>query len=157
MNTRNVVIGLIGLGVLAAFGLVKSSPRRKIAILAAWLVPGAGHVVMGQWKKGLFFLWILGLTWLFGMWIVGFRQVSFDDNPFYYVGQFGSGATWILASGISSEKAVLRPDVHPSWFDPGLLYVCVVGLLNLVLVLNIFDLKRPTPVVIADPPAEKPA
>ena len=96
---------------------------------------------MGKWKKGLFFFAVLGAAYAFGMSIAGWRPVSFDDNPFYFVGQYGSGATLLVAKLRGAEKAILSEAIHPSWFDPGLLYVCVVGLLNLVVMLNILDLK----------------
>lgn len=130
---------LVGIGVSL---LAKGNSRRQgLAFIFAWMIPGAGHVFLGKWKKGLFFFAILAVTWLAGMAIVGFRAVSFDDNPFYYIGQFGSGITTLLAQTVSKEKAFPRPEIHPGWFDPGLLYVCVVGLLNLVLVLNVLDVK----------------
>jgi hypothetical protein len=128
--------------------------RRGAAFVLAWLVPGAGHALMGKWKKGLFFLAILGATCLFGLWIVGFRSVTFEDNPFYYVGQFGSGSTMLLHELLSAEKAVPRAGVEPSWFDPGLLYVCVVGLLNLVVTLNVMDIRVERPIA---PPTAAPA
>lgn len=141
-----LVFVAIALVFLLVSALSKKGERiRGAALLLAWLIPGAGHVLLGKWKKGLFFFGILTATYLFGMWIVGFRPVSWDDNPFYFVGQYGSGATLAVAMLRGSEKAILRPEVHPSWFDPGLLYVCVVGLLNLVILLNIFDLKIEAP------------
>jgi hypothetical protein len=137
--------------------LKKGERRRGVAFAAAWLVPGAGHVVLGRWGKGLFFFLTLGLTYVFGLWIVGFRAVSFDDNPFYYVGQYGSGLTFLLARLMSEHKAFPRLELHPSWFDPGLLYVCVAGLLNVVIMMNVLDLKpapAPAPAAAAAPPAE---
>jgi hypothetical protein len=122
--------------------LAREGERRRAAgFVLAWLVPGAGHAFLGRWRKGLFLFALIGGTCLFGLWITGFRAVSFEDNPFYYVGQYGSGATLLLARFISPEKAFPRSDLHPSWFDPGLLYVCVAGLLNLVVTLNVLDLK----------------
>jgi hypothetical protein len=124
---------------------------------------------MGKWKKGLFFFALLGAAYAFGMHIAGWRPVSFDDNPFYFVGQYGSGVTLLVAKLRGSEKAVLSQGIHPSWFDPGLLYVCVVGLLNLVLMLNVLDLKTapaagapaapapPPPAVVPPPAPEKTA
>lgn len=127
--------------VVAGAALKAGGKRALLQFVAAWLVPGVGHVVAGKWRKGLFFFALLGLTYTVGMWITGFRAVTFDDNPFYYFGKYGSGLTLLLARVISVEKAVPRLDLHPSWFDPGLLYVCVMGLLNLVLMLNVLDLK----------------
>ena len=121
--------------------LPKGERLKGIAFFVGWLIPGAGHVLVGKWKKGLFFFGILGATYLFGMWISGFRPVSLDDNPFYFVGQFGSGLTLLIAKLRGAEKAIIRPGLDPSWFDPGLLYVCVVGLLNLVVMLSLLDAR----------------
>jgi len=121
--------------------LPKGERVKGVAFFVGWLVPGAGHVLLGRWKKGLFFFAILGATYLFGMWISGFRPVSFDDNPFYFVGQYGSGLTLLIAKLRGAEKAIIRPGLDPSWLDPGLLYVCVVGLLNLVVMLSVLDAK----------------
>lgn len=146
-----ILLVLGGLILLAAGLAAKKGERiRGLAFVAAWFLPGLGHALLGKWRKGLFFFLLLAATYLFGMSIAGFRPVSFDDNPFYFVGQYGSGATLLIAKLRGAEKAVLTDVIHPSWFDPGLLYVCVVGLLNLVLMLNILDVK-----IASAAPAEK--
>lgn len=145
--------------VLLSIFLRKGERMKGVAFFVGWLVPGAGHVLLGKWKKGLFFFGLLGATYLFGMWIAGFRPVSYDDNPFYFVGQYGSGITLLIAKLRGAEKAVVGDKFHPSWFDPGLLYVCVVGLLNLVVMMNTLDLKVEAPAAVAPAPADatKPA
>jgi hypothetical protein len=162
---RMIIVAALLLFILVSVFMKKGERIKGVAFFVGWLVPGAGHVLLGQWKKGLFFFGILGVTYLFGMWIAGFRPVSFDDNPFYYVGQYGSGVTMLVAKLRGAEKAVVGPSLHPTWFDPGLLYVCVVGLLNLVVMLSVLDAKSlssdapvesaPAPVPAAVP--EKPA
>ena len=160
MNTRKeVMILAFALASAIAAASVGGSWKRSLAFFVAWLLPGAGHVLMGKWKKGLFFFALLGAAYAFGMHIAGWRPVSFDDNPFYFVGQYGSWATLLVAKLRGSEKAILSQGIHPSWFDPGLLYVCVVGLLNLVLMLNVLDLKpaaAPATAAAATPPAAPP-
>ncbi len=157
MNARvELAAVLLAVGGLAASVTLlsrKGERHRGAALLAAWLVPGAGHAVLGRWKKGLFFFAVLAAVYLVGMWITGFRAVSWDDNRFYYVGQYGSGMTMLLAKVISSEKASPRPDLHPAWFDPGLLYVCVAGLLNVVVMLNVLDARPGGPVGAGKPAA----
>jgi hypothetical protein len=138
-----LVFGLVL--VLVSTFLRKGERIKGVAFVVGWLVPGAGHVLLGKWRKGLFFFGLLGATYLFGMWIAGFRPVSYDDNPFYFVGQYGSGITLLIAKLRGAEKAIVRDGIHPSWFDPGLLYVCVVGLLNLVIMMNTLDLKVEAP------------
>jgi hypothetical protein len=156
VSTRGLLIvaGLIFF--LVTIFMKKGERIKGVAFFVGWLVPGAGHVLLGQWKKGLFFFLILGATYLFGSWIAGFRPVSFDDNPFYFVGQYGSGVTMLIAKLRGAEKAVVGPSLHPSWFDPGLLYVCVVGLLNLVVMMSVLDAKVPAPAAAA-PAAVPPA
>ena len=155
MNTRGegrlrLVVGGV-LFVLVALLMRKGERIKGLAFFVAWLLPGAGHFLLGKWKKGLFFFLLLAATYAFGMSIAGWRPVSFDDNPFYYVGQYGSGATLLMAKLRGAEKAILRPEIHPTWFDPGLLYVCVVGLLNIVVMLNILDVKLAAPPAAAAP------
>lgn len=155
-EVKIVLASVVALSLVVSALLKKEERRRGAAFILAWMIPGAGHLFLGKWRKGLFFLFLLGATYLFGLWIVGFRAVSFDDNPFYYVGQYGSGATFLLARLMSVEKAYPREDA-PGWFDPGLLYVCVVGLLNLILMLNVLDLKLPAPAPVVVPAPAAPA
>ena len=139
-----LTIVLSGVLFCAFVVLLASGPGgriRAVAFLAGWILPGAGHFVLGRWKKGLFFLALLSATCGFGMWLVDFRAVAFGDNPFYYIGQYGCGALMMLAKVL--DRAYIPANLPPSWYDPGLLYVCVAGLLNLVVMLNVIDLKRP--------------
>ena len=140
----NAELKAVALLVACAVGLAFAASRkgeriRGAAILAGWLLPGAGHALLGRWAKGLFFLALLSATYVFGLWITGFRPVSWDENPFYYIGQYGSGATFALARLLGPEKSYPRLDLPVSWYDPGLLYVCVAGLLNLVIVCSLID------------------
>jgi hypothetical protein len=155
-------VRIVLLLVFVAFGFVFAASRkgeriRAVAMLAGWLLPGAGHAVLGRWKKALFFLTVLSATYLFGLWITGFRPVSFDENPFYFVGQYGSGVTFALAKLLGPEKAFPRANLPVSWYDPGLLYVCVAGLLNLVVVVSLIDLPRAAAAPGSAPSAPVPA
>ena len=73
------------------------------------------------------------------MWLTGFRTVGFDDNPFYFVGQFGSGLTAFLGVLLGGVKAFPRADLPLGLYSPGLLYICISGLLNVVIMLNCFS------------------
>jgi hypothetical protein len=164
INVR-VLIGGITIGLVLGYGLfLLAQPgrrRRGLAVLAGWALPGAGHLLLGKRTKGLLFLGLLGGLYAAGLWIAGFRSVDWDENPFYYVGQYGSGLTMLGARVLFAAKSFPRPDLPLSWYDPGLLYVCCTGLLNLVVLLNLVEVKAPTPVpAAAAPPAaapEKPA
>ncbi len=118
--------------------------RRGSSFFLSWFAPGLGHALLGRWRKGLFFFSILTATYLFGLWICGFRTVAFEDNPFYYVGQYGCGVVMLCDHLLGAVRAFPRPDLPLSWYDPGLLYVCVVGLLNIVVMLNVLEVRLPS-------------
>lgn len=118
-----------------------------IALALAWLVPGLGHLFLGRPKKALFFFAALTLTYLAGYVLADFRFVRIDDNPFYYVGRWGSGMTW-LATWLIRDNGPRGFSPH-EFYEPGLLYMCSAGLLNVVLVLNILGLKDPAPAAAA--------
>jgi uncharacterized protein DUF6677 len=121
----------------------KQHRRTGLAFFLAWFVPGAGHLLLGRPVKAACLFLILAAMYVTGLWLSGWRYVSFDDNPFYYVGQFGSGVTTLLAQLFEEPKAFPRPDFPTKWVDPAMLYVCVAGLLNIVVSVGVFDAARP--------------
>ena len=99
-----------------------------VSILAGWLIPGAGHIVADKIKKGIFFF-------LAGLLLADFRTVRYSDNPFYYVGQVGSGLNLLLTALCTDLKPQGRmPQIY---FEPGLLYMSVSGLLNILVIMAI--------------------
>lgn len=131
---------VVGAATLTAHSMLPAGKRKyAVAFLLAWMVPGWGHLFLGQWKKALFFFATLGSLYLAGLWLTGFRTVGFDDNPFYFVGQFGSGLTALLGVLLGGVKAFPRADLPLGLYSPGLLYICISGLLNVVIMLNCFS------------------
>jgi len=130
--------------------------RQAMAFFAGWLMPGLGHMMIGKVAKGLFLFGLLAVTYFFGLWLSGWRTVSFDDNPFYHVGMYGSGLTTALGFLLGDPKAFPRDDIPKAWFDPGLLYVCVVGLLNLVMMLSLVDFRKQSTKPVTAPAAAEP-
>ncbi|HZL72877.1 MAG TPA: DUF6677 family protein [Planctomycetota bacterium] len=134
----------------------KQHRRAGLAFFLAWFVPGAGHLLLGRPVKAAFLFLILAALYVTGLWLSGWKYVSFDDNPFYYVGQFGSGVTTLLAQLFEEPKAFPRPDFPTKWVDPAMLYVCVAGLLNIVVTVGVFDAVRPALKESGSPPSEPP-
>ncbi|MBI2923677.1 MAG: hypothetical protein HYY18_21685 [Planctomycetes bacterium] len=135
----------------------QSTPHRdpSIALVLAWLVPGLGHLYLGKPKKALFFFLTLSLVYLAGFVLADFRFVRFDDNPFYYVGRWGSGLTWV-ATWLTTNNPP-RGTTPLELYEPGLLYMCSAGLLNVVLVLNILSGTHASEPAKSDAPAPPPA
>jgi hypothetical protein len=139
-----VLAALMLLGLLGSSVMFEREHRRTgAAFFLAWFVPGAGHLLLGRPVKAAVLFLILATLYVSGLYLSGWRLVSFDDNPFYYVGQFGSGITTALGRILAEPKAYPRADVPTKWIDPALLYVCVAGLLNIVVAVGVFDAVRP--------------
>jgi len=134
-----MLMGLLG----SAVFFEREHRKTGAAFFLAWFVPGAGHLLLGRPVKAAALFLILAGLYVTGLWLSGWRLVSFDDNPFYYVGQFGSGITTALGRLLAEPKAFPRDDLPSKWIDPALLYVCVAGLLNIVVTVGVFDAVRP--------------
>ena len=106
---------------------------------AAWAVPGAGHLWLGRYQKGVTLLIVLPLMFAFGLWIRGrIFPFQFDDLlvglaaiadvgiglPYFVARLFGAGAGEVIAIT----------------YEYGNTYVIVAGLLNLLAVLDAFDI-----------------
>jgi len=135
-----VLAGLMLIGLLFSTVLFEPAHRKTgVAFFLGWFVPGAGHFLLGRRTKAASLFLILSLLYVVGLCMSGWRLVSFDDNPFYYVGQFGSGVTTLLGRLFAEPKAYPLEKFPPKWIDPGMLYVCVAGLLNIVVVMGVFN------------------
>lgn len=102
-----------------------------LALLLGWLVPGAGHLLIGKWgRAALLFASILGM-YLIGL---GLQGKVYTPNSgevldmLGFVGQLGMGLLYMLARvfswGATSATTTLN--------DYGTKYLVACGLLNLV-------------------------
>lgn len=115
-----------------------------LTLLVAWLIPGGGHILTGKTGKGLFFFALLFLTFLAGLALADFRSIRLvSDNPFYYVGHFGSGMTLFLTQFAASDHP--RQWMPARYYEAGLLYMSVSGLLNVLVMMSLRPGAAPVP------------
>lgn len=140
-----LILGFIGLvAVVTAFAL-KRGPKAPpgdplIALALGWCVPGAGHWVLGQRGKAIFFFAAIMLTFAAGVALADFRNVKNEDNEFYWVGQLGCGLILFIANAVVGYVPAGKVPIE--WYEIGLLYICVAGMMNVVLLLNLFPAPR---------------
>lgn len=107
--------------------------------LAAWVVPGAGHLWMGRRQKGLVFLLALPAMFLCGLLMHG-RIFPFDfSEPLVGLAAFanlGAGAPWLLARMVDAGAGT----VTAVTYEYGNSFLIVAGLLNTLVVLDAFDI-----------------
>lgn len=114
---------------LAATATSRVSPT--LALLAGWLVPGAGHVLLGKWIRGL--LLMLAIV---GMFAVGVALQGKVYSPntgepldmLGFAGDIGSGLLYVLARLVGWGQAPVLIAIA----DYGTKFIVVAGLLNIV-------------------------
>lgn len=109
--------------------------------IVAWLVPGAGHLMVGQLRKGLIFFGVL-----IGMFVIG---LAFEGRLFPF--QMSEPLVFLAAA---AEWAIALPRLGAAMFGKGLgdvvtityeygnTFLIVSGLLNALVVLDAVDFAR---------------
>jgi hypothetical protein len=109
-------------------------------VVVAWLVPGAGHLLLGRRQKGIIFLATLPLMFTIGLWLQG-RLMAFEpSDPIVFgmaVAALGNGIPYFIASAIESGRGV----VTAVTYEYGNAFIVAAGLLNMLVMLDAFDVK----------------
>jgi hypothetical protein len=108
---------------------------------AAWAVPGAGHWWLGRTQKGLIFLIAIPLMFAIGLWLEG-RLFPFElGQPLVALAAFadiGIGVPYFVAKamGVGAGRVIAQS------FEYGNAFLIVAGLLNMLVVLDAFDVAE---------------
>jgi len=106
--------------------------------LAAWAVPGAGHLWLGRRSKGLIFLIALPLMFAMGLALKG-RLFPFDLSEWLValaaVADVGIGVPYFFAKALGYGEGAVRAVTY----EYGNAFLIVAGLLNLLVVIDAYD------------------
>lgn len=112
-----------------------------LVCLAAWAVPGAGHLWMGRRQKALVFMLALPAMFLIGLLLHG-RIFPFEfSEPLVglaAVADLGLGVPWLVARLIDAGAGT----VTAATYEYGNCFLIVAGLLNLLVILDACDIGR---------------
>ena len=75
-----------------------------VAALCAWLVPGLGHVVIGEKARGVLVFAGIAFMWVCGILIGGIDAVDRKEDPLWFAAQVCSGP---IAFGIDGMNSAL--------------------------------------------------
>jgi uncharacterized protein DUF6677 len=120
--------------------------NQTLAVLAAvtgWIVPGLGHLVLRKWSKAAVYFLCIGALALAGLEMRGAVFNAGAEDIFDRLGFFadlGAGAFYFLAHQIQA----VGPDVAHATGDYGTRLFASAGMLNLLTVLEAYDLGRGT-------------
>jgi hypothetical protein len=107
--------------------------------IAAWLVPGAGHLWQGRTQKGVVFLVAIPLMFATGLWLDG-RLFPFEiSQPLVVLAalaSLGNGVPYFVATVLGLGAGV----VTAASYEYGNTFVIVAGLLNMLVVLDAYDI-----------------
>ena len=107
--------------------------------LMAWLMPGAGHLWLRRTRKGLVFLVVLPLMFATGLWLEG-RVFPFEPlQPLVAlasIADLGVGMGYIIAraAGYGAGRVVAVT------YEYGNSFLIVSGLLNFLVILDVYDI-----------------
>jgi hypothetical protein len=106
--------------------------------LAAWAIPGAGHLWLGR-RKGLVFLVALPLMFAIGIAIQG-RLFPFDPSEplvgLAAIADLGVGLVYLAASALGYGAG----EVRAVTYEYGNAFLIVAGLLNLLVIIDAYDI-----------------
>ena len=120
----------------------KASAGNLVSLcLAAWLIPGLGHLLLGRkWRALILFVCIVGM---FGLGLAMQGQYFSLSSPSYLqvLGYFAE-----LSAGVPMRAATFfgygGGDAYFVCSDYGTAYLIAAGMLNLLTVLDVYDIAQ---------------
>jgi len=148
---------------MAALSSMHPTSRMIAAGLASWLVPGSGHLLIGERKRGVIFLVVITLTFWTGVAIGGVKNtVSPADRTLWFAGQICAGGhalatlAWASALPSPSEAGQYAKNVigYGRTEEVSVVYTAIAGMLNILIILDVLVRAEQPPVPVATGPPE---
>lgn len=116
--------------------------RPLIAMILAYLVPGAGHLFLGRRARGAAFFAIIVTLFVLGIAIDGGVYTFADSQQqllkqLATLGSLGSGLVYFIATMTGPYGRIVS-----STFEYGTMFTLSAGLMNLLLVIDCYDIAR---------------
>ncbi len=115
--------------------------KAYLAAALAWVVPGAGHLLLGRWQRGLAFFVLVLVALALGCSLEGRLPWVWSGSPLQVLatlGCLGSGLpVFFLRLGMGYTGTV-----EAAGYEYGGAFILTAGLMNLLLVLDAWDVAR---------------
>ena len=115
------------------------STSPTVVCVAAWALPGAGHLWLGRLRTGGILLVALPLMYAVGLWLDG-QIFSFDPTQplvaLSALADLGIGAPYFVARMLGLGQG----SVVAVTYEYGNTFLVVAGLLNMLVVLDAYDI-----------------
>lgn len=143
--------------------------RMVVAALATWLLPGAGHLLIGERTRGIAFIVVITLTFWTGVAIGGVKNtVSPVDRTLWFAGQICAGGHSMVAlAWASAVPGPKEAGKYPAALigygrteEVSIVYTAIAGMLNILIILDVLvRAERPPSAIPAGstgPPTARP-
>ena len=134
-GNRTGIMNKMSTRVQAAGVSAGSSAQGKVApalaLVAGWIVPGAGHLLLGKWLRAILLAISIVAMFAIGIGLQGKVYVPNTGDPLDmlgFVGDLGAGLLYVLARAFGWGAASVQIAVA----DYGTKFIVVAGLLNIV-------------------------
>lgn len=115
--------------------------RPLAAAVLAWLVPGAGHLFLGRRARAALFAVLVVTMFAIGIALEGRLHDVVAGRPLSWAASFGSMGSGVLYLGLRFV-AGYEGDVAGAGFEYGTAFLLTAGLMNLLLVLDAWDIAH---------------
>jgi hypothetical protein len=129
----------------------RQKPSSILVLIAAWVIPGAGHLWLGRRQKGVVFLVTLSAMFAFGLWLEGrlfpFGSIvtlltdPFSSQPIVALmalADLGMGLPYVVTRTLGGGEG----RVVAITYEYGNTFMLVAGLLNVLVMLDAFDVSE---------------
>jgi len=116
--------------------------RAVTAMLLAYVVPGAGHFYLGRRERAIAYFVIIVVLFLLGLSIDGALYTLAESQgsvlrKLATFGSMGGGALYFIARAMGPHG-----NVTSSTYEYGTMFTLSAGLMNLLLVLDCYDIVK---------------
>jgi hypothetical protein len=118
-----------------------TSGKANAALLLGWIIPGAGHMLLGKWVRGALLFAAIVAMFSIGLALQGkVYTLNFGDplEMLGFAGDLGSGGLYALARIMGWGTA----PVMTALADYGRAFIVVSGLLNVVAAVDAHSLAN---------------
>jgi hypothetical protein len=118
---------------------VRANPM--LCCVLAWLVPGAGHLYLRRWRRGILFLVLVMAALALGVGLEGKLWRFVPGQPLSYLGTLACiflGLPYFVLRFFMGYEG----DVLSQGYEYGAAFLFTAGLMNLLLVLDTWDIAK---------------
>jgi len=112
-----------------------------LVAVAAWLVPGLGHLILRKWGRATIYFLAVGALTVTGLALRGNIFSVTTDDPFAILGflaDLGAGVFYFISKSLEMGG----PDVSRAAGDYGTRFFATAGVLNLLCALDAHEIAR---------------